>query len=123
MNFSYMFESRSFRIKLLAFSLFNWLNPDEDQVVKTLMEHPLVTGRESWDHQLPSHCEQFVKLKAAELIALGMFIDGEKLNYSSDLAEFITIGYGKLDPYGEWEYPLPVQLVHQIEFLLSTSEI
>lgn len=31
---------------------------------------------------------------------------GEIPSFSSDVANFLTCGYGKLGPYGEWEFPL-----------------
>lgn len=122
MNFFHLFRtSRSFRIKLVGFSVFDWLNPELGQVVETLMQHPLVVG-DNYDHQLPSHTPYFLSLEGPELVALGLFVDGEEFGTSSNLADFLTMGYGKLDGYGEWEFPLPERLVHQIEFLLSIKE-
>lgn len=36
---------------------------------------------------------------------------GELPSFSSNIAEFLTCGYGKLGSYGEWEFPLyPAEL-------------
>jgi len=39
-------------------------------------------------------------------IAILLFKLGVKPNCSSDLFDNITYGYGKLDWYGYWQYPL-----------------
>ena len=43
-----------------------------------------------------------------EIEAIRRFISGEKPSYSHSIAEYITAGYGHLDEYGEWEFPLCV---------------
>ena len=41
-----------------------------------------------------------------EYEALRRWNAGECPSFSSDIAEFLTCGYGKLDGYGNWEFPL-----------------
>lgn len=37
-----------------------------------------------------------------------MYKEGQPPSYSSGICESITAGYGRLDEYGYWEYPLMV---------------
>lgn len=50
--------------------------------------------------------EESIAVKSAE--AIRRFRDGEKPSYSTGICESITAGYGRLDQYGYWEFPLPV---------------
>lgn len=40
--------------------------------------------------------------------AYEMYKAGEKPTYSHGICESVTAGYGKLDDYGYWEFPLIV---------------
>ena len=40
--------------------------------------------------------------------ALEMFHSGMKPSYSTGICESLTAGYGELDAYGYWEFPLTV---------------
>ena len=39
------------------------------------------------------------------------FLSGQKVGVSTGIDESITYGYGELDEYGFWEYPVPDKLV------------
>lgn len=41
------------------------------------------------------------------------FLAGEKPWCSSALDESLTYGYGRLDDYGNWEFPVPPELVEK----------
>jgi hypothetical protein len=49
--------------------------------------------------------EQFEENKKE---AIKRFENGERPSYSTGICESVTAGYGRLDDYGYWEYPLPV---------------
>lgn len=40
--------------------------------------------------------------------AIGMYKAGAPPTFSSGICETLTAGYGRLDGYGYWEFPLPV---------------
>jgi hypothetical protein len=42
-----------------------------------------------------------------EKVAIVMWEEGKKPTYSTDIADNISCGYGKLDWNGFWEFPLP----------------
>lgn len=42
-----------------------------------------------------------------QLAAIKMFNDGIDPSFSSGICGSLTVGYGTLDDYGYWEYPLP----------------
>jgi hypothetical protein len=45
-------------------------------------------------------------------MAMVMYINGDKPNCSTAIdGDTITVGYGKLDNFGYWEYPLPKDVV------------
>ena len=41
--------------------------------------------------------------------AVTRFQQGQKPSYSTDIAENITCGYGEVDEYGFFDFPLPKQ--------------
>lgn len=43
-----------------------------------------------------------------EIEAYKRYDSGEKPMYSRGICDYITAGYGKLDAYGYWEFPLVV---------------
>lgn len=45
-------------------------------------------------------------LKKNHQIAIERYKNGEKPNVSSTLEDEITYGYGEVDEYGFWEFPL-----------------
>lgn len=51
-------------------------------------------------------------------VAYEKYKSGEEPKYSKGICEAVTAGYGKLDNYGYWEYPLIVdQVTLEIETL------
>lgn len=51
----------------------------------------------------------------AERNALMFLAMGRLPQYSSDVAECLTAGYGSLDGYGNFEFPLPAWITNEIE--------
>lgn len=47
-----------------------------------------------------------------KLIAIKYFKDGKKPSFSMDIGEINTAGYGRLDSYGYFEYPLPINILN-----------
>ena len=45
-----------------------------------------------------------------KLIAIKKYKDGVKPLYSKDISDNNTAGYGKVDNYGYFEYPLPLDI-------------
>jgi hypothetical protein len=45
-------------------------------------------------------------MKADQAEALRRYQAGEMLNFSTDIEGWLTYGYGHLDEWGFWEYPL-----------------
>lgn len=54
-------------------------------------------------------------VSAEEYRALLKYADGDAPQFSSDIAEFLTCGYGRLSEFGDWELPLPAQFVAWLE--------
>ena len=48
-------------------------------------------------------------LCAAHKEAIRLFKSGEKPCYSTGVCDQLTCGYGVLDKYGYWEFPLPAK--------------
>lgn len=46
--------------------------------------------------------------KENQKVALDKYKSGEQPTYSSGICDSLTAGYGRLDYYDYWEYPLPV---------------
>lgn len=51
--------------------------------------------------------EDTPKYSESQIEAIRRFEAGEKPGYSSGIDEALTCGYGELDDYGFWEFPLP----------------
>jgi hypothetical protein len=47
-----------------------------------------------------------IPLAVRHQIAAFLFAAGVKPKYSTDIAGYLTSGYGRLDDYGFWEYEL-----------------
>ena len=47
-----------------------------------------------------------IPIAMREAIAEFLFAAGRKPGYSTSIAGALTAGYGELDDYGFWEYPL-----------------
>ena len=45
--------------------------------------------------------------------AFKRYLRGDVLYFSSGICETLTAGYGKIDQYGYWEFPLPSNFVDQ----------
>ena len=42
---------------------------------------------------------------------LRRYLSGEPLNFSTDITDYLSWGYGELDPNGFWQYPVPFALL------------
>lgn len=64
-------------------------------------------------------------LNPDEQEALRYYARGEAWKCSTDIAEQLSYGYGTLDQWGFWEFPLPFtpDLEHQLEVMAESREI
>lgn len=47
-----------------------------------------------------------LEILVREYEAIQRWNAGETPSFSSDVADFLTCGYGKLNQWGDWEFPL-----------------
>lgn len=50
-------------------------------------------------------------MDARILEGIERYLSGEQVGVSTSIADYITYGYGRLDQYGHWEYPVPTYVV------------
>lgn len=62
------------------------------------------------------------KLQPEELRALDFFLQGERPCYSTGIHGSLTAGYGRLDDYGFWQYPLPAVFVARAAQLVKDHD-
>ena len=58
-----------------------------------------------------------IQYDQSEKAAILMLIT-EKPSFSTNLAEFLTCGYGTCSEFGEFEFPLPVWIADKIEYTI-----
>lgn len=57
------------------------------------------------DHFFCNHDESDIRE------AFRRYLCGDKLSFSSGICEGLTAGFGEINEYGYWEYPLPMNFV------------
>ena len=55
------------------------------------------------------------------IAGLTCYLRGENPSFSTSISEELTAGFGKLDEYGDWEFPIPYELVETVKQLQAIS--
>lgn len=50
-----------------------------------------------------------------EKIAIALYETGHKLSFSTDIAGYLSYGYGRLDDNGFWQWPLPYECLRPLD--------
>jgi hypothetical protein len=75
----------------------------QDQLKQFGREHPEVVPKNNQE------MERLIDIHKSHPRAVNRYFAGIKYKCSTGIDESITRGYGKLDDYGFWEYPLHFQ--------------
>lgn len=103
----YLCNNKDFRYQVVSLFLFGEASCSFERIATHLADYPLFRTREQAGPNA---------LLGVEIVALGRFVDMEDFSFSSDLGDRTTAGFGSLDGYGNWEYPLPFELIELIMF-------